>query len=169
MPFLRMRTEARSKLPVAAGVGGEQDERNSPHVTSNGSTLSSPPPSDPSLSLGINGANPALPQQGRANFSYSSILTSAQSNQSTNDPATGNGTTNHDKPFKYTRDEMLNIWKNNSQKIKSNGIPLEFEKHDIFTSNDTLDPVLLTEMTSAEKEVLLESCGTANGRHSLHL
>ena len=58
---------------------------------------------------------------------------------------------NHDKPFKYSRDEMLNIWKNNAAKYKSTGIPLEFEKHEAFTSEEPLDPALLTEMTLARR------------------
>lgn len=48
---------------------------------------------------------------------------------------------------------MLNIWKTNATKFKSSGIPLEFERHEAFTSEEPLEPVLLTEMTSAEKEV----------------
>jgi len=48
---------------------------------------------------------------------------------------------------------MLNIWKANSAKFRVSGIPLEFEKHEAFTSEDPLEPVLLTEMTLAEKEV----------------
>jgi len=62
---------------------------------------------------------------------------------------------NHDRPFKYSRDEMLSIWKNNASRLKSAGIPLEFEKHEAFTSEDPLDPALLTEMTPAEKEVYI--------------
>jgi hypothetical protein len=144
-----------TRLKSQSNLGGDQDGRNPPHVSSNGSSTLSPPSALDSSSQhpGLNGANTSSPH-GRANtFSYSSILTSAQHTQSTNDTTTGNGTANHDKPFKYSRDEMLNIWKSNAQRIKSNGIPLEFEKHDVFTSENTLDPVLLTEMNSLEKEV----------------
>jgi hypothetical protein len=49
---------------------------------------------------------------------------------------------------------MLNIWKTNSSKFKTSGIPLEFEKHEAFTSEEPLDPALLTEMTPAEREVV---------------
>jgi hypothetical protein len=48
---------------------------------------------------------------------------------------------------------MLNIWKANSAKLRGSGIPLEFEKHEAFTSEDPLEPALLTEMTPLEKEV----------------
>jgi hypothetical protein len=49
---------------------------------------------------------------------------------------------------------MLAIWKANATRFKGNGIPLEFEKHETFTSEDALDPALLTEMTTAERDVL---------------
>jgi hypothetical protein len=48
---------------------------------------------------------------------------------------------------------MLNIWRNNVNKFRNNGIPLEFEKYDSFTSEETLEPALLTDMTVAEREV----------------
>jgi|SRR5579862_6167557 len=156
--WCRMRGDAtRSRQPGAPGLGGDTDGHHSPHIVSNGpSPLSPPPTSDPAtLHPGVNGTSTSLPH-GRTN-SYSSILTSAQSNQSANDSVSGNGPSSHDKPFKYSRDEMLSIWKNNAQRIKNNGIPLEFERHDTFTSENTLDPVLLTEMSSAEKEVSFHS------------
>lgn len=156
----RMRNSASRQTGSSIGSpAGDADGRSSPHVTSNGSSALSPPTTTDSSSLhphGVNGtANISLPHGGTSSFSYSSILTSAQSNQSTTEPASGNNTTNHDKPFKYSRDDMLNIWKNNAQKIKSNGIPLEFEKHEIFTSEETLDPLLLSDLSPAEREVPL--------------
>jgi hypothetical protein len=60
---------------------------------------------------------------------------------------------NHDRPFKYTREEMLTVWKANAVKFKAGGIPLEFEKHEAVTSLEVLEPALLTEMSDAEKEV----------------
>jgi len=122
------------------------------------------PTEDPSLRLsGVNGtyssSAPNNPQGRSSSFSYSSILASSTS-PSTQTPTGGdqaghNGsiTTNHDKPFKYSRDEMLNIWRNNAAKYKSTNIPLEFEKHEAFTSEEPLDPALLTEMSLVEKEV----------------
>jgi hypothetical protein len=49
---------------------------------------------------------------------------------------------------------MLGIWKANAHKYKGSGIPLEFEKHEAFTSDETLDPALLTDMTMAERDVV---------------
>lgn len=141
--------------------GGEEG-RTSPNIVhshSNGAALS-PQPVDSSLHPpGINGISSTNPYGRTSSFSYSSILASTPATaSSTQPPNTGDGgngimSSNHDKPFKYSRDEMLNIWKNNAAKYKSTGIPLEFEKHEAFTSEEPLDPALLTEMTLAEKEV----------------
>jgi hypothetical protein len=146
-------------------VRGDGEGRNSPIVSSNGanSTSSPPPPPHPiavdsSLySPGINGVSSvSSPPHGRtSSFSYSSILASTAPVQSPGGEGgqSGNGASaNHDKPFKYTRDEILNIWKTNATKYKSSGIPLEFEQHEAFTSEEPLEPALLTEMTLAEKE-----------------
>src|SRR5579859_1429924 len=99
--------------------------------------------------------NGATGPHGRtSSFSYSSVLASSPSVQSPSLDTGGNGvSTNHSRPFKYSREEMLNIWKSNAPKFKGNGIPLEFEKHDPFTSEETLEPALLSEMTAVEKEV----------------
>jgi hypothetical protein len=148
--------------------GGEG--RNSPGavVHPNGSQqlhISVPSPTeDPSLRLsGVNGIYSSStsnnPQGRTSSFSYSSILTSSTSPSAQTptggDQAGHNGSTatNHDRPFKYSRDEMLNIWKTNAAKYKSTNIPLEFEKHEAFTSEEPLDPALLTEMSLAEREV----------------
>ena len=149
--------------------GGADDGRNSPIVTSNGQQQSSPPPppnQPPNLDssssslyppTSTNGTSSVLLPQGRtSSFSYSSILTSTPNTQIPSaDSGGGNGVHggNHDRPFKYSKDEMLSVWKNNASRLKSAGIPLEFEKHDAFTSEDPLDPALLTEMTTAEKDV----------------
>jgi hypothetical protein len=37
--------------------------------------------------------------------------------------------------------------------LKGSGLPLEFERHDTFTSEEALDPILLTDMTNAERDV----------------
>lgn len=135
--------------------------RNSPLVVqSNGAAqqlhINVPSPTiDSSLHpSGMNGIS-SNPQGRTSSFSYSSILASSAATQSPAGDHGGSGsvTANHDKPFKYGRDEMLNIWKTNAAKYKSIGIPLEFEKHEAFTSEEPLDPVLLTEMSLAEKEV----------------
>jgi len=145
--------ENSSNSPLGASLNGSSSLA-TPSVsleqTSSSATLQPP---------NVNGTGSPSVHGRTSSFSYSSILTSAQTNHgSTGDTAAGNGAlTNHDKPFQYTREEMLNIWKNNALKIKSSGIPLEFEKHDIFTSEETLDPVLLTDMTPAEREVF-SSC-----------
>jgi hypothetical protein len=157
---IRMRGDASRQQ--SRDTGGEG--RNSPIVVqSNGAPQQlhinpMAPSADTSLHPpGINGTTSNL--QGRTGpFSYSSILTSTPAAQSSagsgTDGQSGNvATTNPDKPFKYTREEMLSIWKNNAAKYKSGGIPLEFEKHEAFTSEDPLDPALLTEMTHAEREV----------------
>jgi hypothetical protein len=153
--------------------GGADDGRNSPIVTSNGQQQQSspPPPNQPpnfdssssSSSLypptSTNGTSSSvlLPHGPTSSFSYSSILTSTPNAQipSADSVGGGNGVHggNHDRPFKYSKDEMLSIWKNNASRLKSAGIPLEFEKHEAFTSEDPLDPALLTEMTTAEKDV----------------
>jgi hypothetical protein len=149
---------------AARQARAETEGRHSPSVHPNGSAHSlglntSFSPVDTSLHPPvINGSSSATTApHGRTNsFSYSSILASAPSTQSPGgDGHGGNGsaTANHDKPFKYTRDEMLNIWKANSSKFKTSGIPLEFEKHEAFTSEEPLDPALLTEMTPVEREV----------------
>lgn len=134
--------------------------RSSPIVQSNGAApqpQQQPHSGDSSLHpTAVNGVPSTANPHGRtSSFSYSSVLASTPSSQfPAGDGHGGNGTTtNHDKPFKYTRDEMLNIWKTNATKFKSSGIPLEFERHEAFTSEEPLEPVLLTEMTSAEKEV----------------
>jgi len=151
---------------------GADDGRNSHIVTSNGQQQQSssppPPPNQPpnldssSSSLypptSTNGTSSSvlLPHGRTSSFSYSSILTSTPNTQIPSaDSGGGNGVHggNHDRPFKYSKDEMLSIWKNNASRLKSAGIPLEFEKHDAFTSEDPLDPALLTEMTTAEKDV----------------
>ena len=144
---------------------GEAEGRSSPNVQANGSSLgpnTSFPQTESSLHIpGVNGSSStSLPQGRTTSFSYSSILASTPAAQSPGgDPHGGNGATaNHDKPFKYTREEMLNIWKNNAGKFKSSEIPLEFEKHEAFTSEEALDPSLLTEMTSAEREVSIARC-----------
>jgi hypothetical protein len=106
----------------------------------------------------VNGtSSTALPHGRTSSFSYSSVLASTPAAQSPGaDAHGGNGATaNHDKPFKYSKDEMLNIWKSNAARFKSSGIPLEFEKHEAFTSEEPLDPALLTEMTPAEREVTI--------------
>lgn len=153
---IRMRGDA------ARQARGEAEGRSSPNVQSNGSSLgpnTSFPQTDSSLHIpGVNGTSSTSTPHGRASsFSYSSILASTPAAQSPGgDGHGGNGATaNHDKPFKYTKDEMLNIWKSNAAKFKSSGIPLEFEKHEAFTSEEPLDPALLTEMTPAEREVLI--------------
>jgi hypothetical protein len=146
---------------AARQARAEADARQPPNVQSNGSSSLSPSPSFPhtesSLHIpGVNGtSSTSLPHGRTSSFSYSSVLASTPAAQSPGgDPHAGNGATaNHDKPFKYTREEMLNIWKNNAAKFKSSGIPLEFEKHEAFTSEEALDPALLTEMTPAEREV----------------
>ena len=142
--------------------------RNSPNVVqSNGvqqlHTNFTSSTSDSSLHPpGANGiSSPSNPHNRTSSSSYSSVLASSPATQS---PAVGgdgqggnNGfvpSANHDKPFKYSRDEMLNIWKSNAARYKNVGIPLEFEKHEAFTSEEPLDPVLLTEMSLAEKEVV---------------
>ena len=153
----RMRSDA------ARQARGEAEGRHSPNVQqSNGSPVglsTSSSQADSSLHLpGINGtSSTSLPHGRTSSFSYSSVLASTTAAQSPGgDPHGGNGATaNHDKPFKYTKDEMLNIWKSNAAKFKSSGIPLEFEKHEAFTSEEPLDPALLTEMTPAEREVLI--------------
>ena len=142
-----------------------EEGRTSPsvvHSHSNGATLS-PQTIDSSLNPpSVNGISSNNPQGRTSSFSYSSILAStpptAASTQPPNAGDGGNGvlSANHDKPFKYSRDEMLNIWKSNAAKYKSTGIPLEFEKHEAFTSEVPLDPALLTDMTLAEKEVYPE-------------
>src|SRR5262249_49026261 len=69
-----------------------------------------------------------------SSFSYSSILTSSPSTYSTAADGPSNGLApHHDRPFKYTREEMLNVWKTNAAKFKASGIPLEFEKHEAVT------------------------------------
>jgi len=139
--------------PSRGGTGTSMDGegRSSPHVGhSNGTTQPFSPTADTSLnSPGVNGTSSYA-----RTSSYSSILASTPSAQSPggNDGA-GNGTANHDKPFKYSRDEMLNIWKSNAVKFKSSGIPLEFERHETFTSEEPLEPALLSEMTPVEQEV----------------
>jgi hypothetical protein len=145
---------------------GDGDGRSSPLVHPNGA------PQQQQQQLGINTSFSALdsslhPPNGAAaatlphgrtgSFSYSSILASTPAAQSPGggDGYGGNGTaTKHDKPFKYSREEMLGIWKANAHKYKGGGIPLEFEKHEAFTSDETLDPALLTDMTLAERDVL---------------
>lgn len=143
---------------------GGDEGRHSPsvvHSHSNGAALS-PQPVESSLHPpGVNGISSNNAQGRTSSFSYSSILASTPATASTQPTNTGDGgngvmSANHDKPFKYSRDEMLNIWKNNTAKYKSTGIPLEFEKHEAFTSEEPLDPALLTEMTLAEKEVCLD-------------
>lgn len=151
-------------------VSGEG--RNSPNVTqSNGAQqqqlhINVPSPTtaaDSSLHPpGINGIS-SNPHGRTSSFSYSSVLASSpgmqQSPSSATDQVAGNNNNNgsfianNDKPFRYSRDEMLNIWKNNAAKYKSIGIPLEFEKHEAFTSEEPLEPALLTEMSLTEKEV----------------
>ena len=141
--------------------GNPENTVNSLSPNGSGSFAAPPFPIDPSTTLqppSLNGNANTSSVHGRTpSFSYSSILASAQpSHHATpgGEIQTGNGAlTNHDKPFQYTREEMLNIWKSNAFKIKSSGIPLEFEKHETFTSNDTLEPVLLSDMTPAEREV----------------
>src|SRR5271154_1455909 len=148
---------------------GADDGRNSPIVTSNGQQQSSPPPQNqptnldssstlypPTSTNGNSSSSVLLPHGRTSSFSYSSILTSTPNAQIPSaDRGGGNGVHggNHDRPFKYSKDEMLSIWKNNASRLKSAGIPLEFEKHEAFTSEDPLDPALLTEMTPAEKDV----------------
>ena len=153
----------------------DSEGRNSPTVLAHSNGSSFPPQAEPQLHPpGINGISSttaaaptaASSQPPRAtSFSYSSVLTSQHpSAPSPSPPAPGGGpgdhtsastttTSTHDKPFKYTREEMLNIWKANSAKFRATGIPLEFERHEAFTSEEPLEPVLLTEMTLAEKEV----------------
>jgi hypothetical protein len=156
----------------------DAEGRNSPIVQSNGAAPQpqqslSPPQQQPHLGdssllpTAVNGiASTSNPHGRTGSFSYSSVLASAPSSQSpAGDGHGGNGaTTNHEKPFKYTRDEMLNIWKTNAAKFKGGGIPLEFERHEAFTSEDPLDPALLTEMTPAEKEVQTLGAIGANRR-----
>ena len=145
----------------AARQAKDGEGRRSPVVHSNGGqsqSINTPfSQVDSSLHLpGVNGTSSTSVPHGRnSSFSYSSILASAPGAQSPGgDGHGGNGATaNHDKPFKYSREEMLNIWKANASKFKSNGIPLEFEKHESFTSEEPLDPALLSEMTPAEREV----------------
>jgi len=152
-----MRGEA-SRLARAEAEG-----RNSPNVQSNGASLgpnnTSFPPADSTLHLpSVNGtSSTSLPHGRTSSFSYSSILASTPAAQSPGgDSHGGNGATaSHDKPFKYSKDEMLSIWKTNAARFKSTGIPLEFEKHEAFTSEEPLDPALLTEMTPAEREVTI--------------
>jgi hypothetical protein len=161
-----MRGDAARQLRAGGGGGGgvvDADGRNSPVVQSNGQQQqSSPPPLQPtsldSSSLhpqttATNGTSSVLGRTG--SFSYSSILASTPNSQTpSGEGQGGNGVHgNHDRPFKYSRDEMLSIWKNNASRLRYAGIPLEFEKHEAFTSEDPLDPALLTEMTPAEKEV----------------
>jgi hypothetical protein len=130
--------------------GASGEGRNSPIVQSNGSSF----PGSTETSLHSHILNGTTPHARTNSFSYSSVLASTATAQTPSQDG-GNGiSTNHDKPFKYSKDEMLNIWKNNAAKYRNNGIPLEFEKHEIFTSDETLDPILLTEMTPAEQEVV---------------
>ena len=139
-----MRVDASKSVKTDAGQG-----RNSPSAQSNGLPFTNTTTDSP-----LQSHNGTSAPGGRTNsFSYSSVLTSAPAQQMPSLDA-GNGVTNHEKPFKYSRDEMLNIWKNNAAKFRSSGIPLEFEKHEPFTSEETLEPALLTEMTAAELEVL---------------
>jgi len=160
----RMRGDASRQLRAGGGAAEGGDGRNSPIVTSNGQPQSSPPPLQPTTldsstlhpqTTTTNGTSSILGRTG--SFSYSSILASTPNAQPpSGDGQGGNGVHgNHDRPFKYSRDEMLSIWKNNASRLKSAGIPLEFEKHEAFTSEDPLDPALLTEMTPAEKEVYI--------------
>ena len=156
------------------GGGGGEEGRSSPNVVySNGVPPSQHPQQQQHMSAtspsgdssfkppGINGLNSSNPRGRTSSFSYSSILalapTASPQSNSAADGQSGNGSTaSHDRPFKYSRDEMLNIWKSNAVKYKSTGLPLEFERHDAFTSEEPLDPALLTEMTPAEKEVCAE-------------
>jgi len=149
-----MRAEA--SKPAKMDIEG----RSSPIVNSSPpAQAASAGPDGPSNLLGANGvSNPLSPtNRGRTNsFSYSSVLTSSPSTQLPPGDVgqSGNGVaSNHDKPFKYTKEEMLYVWKANSAKFKTSGLPLEFEKHDAVTSADVLEPALLTEMTAVEKEV----------------
>jgi hypothetical protein len=158
--------------PSRTSRTAESEGRNSPSVAqSNGSLAlhsNSPQADTPLHSPGVNGISSstamATPsQQTRATSSYSSVLASQPASTPSPSspvpavPAVPDTTTSltPDKPFKYTRDEMLNIWKANAARFRGSGIPLEFEKHEAFTSEDPLEPTLLTEMTSAEKEVCI--------------
>jgi hypothetical protein len=154
----RRADEYRMRGDASRPSRGGDESRDSPnvvHANSNGAQ-----PIDSSLHPpGINGISSNNPYGRTSSFSYSSILASTPAAaSSTQPPNTGDGgngvmSASHDKPFKYSRDEMLNIWKNNAARYKSTGIPLEFEKHEAFTSEEPLDPALLTEMTLGEKEV----------------
>lgn len=137
----------------------QQQANGSPAIPMTQQLSSSPAPHPGDSSLHPPNVNGMSYPHGRASsFSYSSVLAStptAQSPTPDGQGATNNSISNHDRPFKYTRDEMLNIWRNNATKFKTSGIPLEFEKHETFTSDEPLEPALLTEMTALEKEVFI--------------
>ena len=152
-----------SRHGVRGGADGG-DGRNSPIVHSNGQQPSPPPTThlDSSSSSSLhppasstNGTASVLPHGRTSSFSYSSILASSPNPQTpSGEGQSGNSVYgNHERPFKYTREEMLAIWKTNASRLRSAGIPLEFEKHEAFTSEEPLDPALLTEMTPIEREV----------------
>lgn len=137
---------------------GDADGRGPPAVHPNGGQ---PPPLGTTAQLDslhppvTNGAAAGGPHGRTSSFSYSSILASSPAVTSPGgDGVGGNNHTNHEKPFKYSKDEILGIWKSNAPKLKSSGLPLEFERHDTFTSEEALDPVLLTEMANSERDVL---------------
>lgn len=101
---------------------------------------SSPPPT--SGGLGSNQNNSPAPPGAS---SYSSLVT----------PPVSSGQTKRDivHPFKYSRDEMLQVWKDGGG---SSTLPIEVERWEGIVREVAGDPVCLREFSETEKKVRLE-------------
>ena len=101
---------------------------------------SSPPPT--SGGLGSNQNNSSAPPGAS---SYSSLVT----------PPVSSGQTKRDivHPFKYSRDEMLQVWKDGGG---SSTLPIEVERWEGIVREVAGDPVCLREFSETEKKVRLE-------------